>query len=45
MGFKIRILKTTLDLASQEPLLPLETMSKFVEPVIPDETKSRSEIQ
>ncbi len=32
-----KIQKTPINLAPQESLLPLETMSQFAEPVIPDE--------
>ena len=32
-----KIQKTPINLALQASLLPLETMSQFVEPVIPDE--------
>jgi len=32
-------MKTTINLAPQESLLPLDTMSQFAEPVIPDELR------
>ena len=34
-----RISDTTINLAPQESLLPLDTMSQFAEPVIPDELR------
>jgi len=38
-GFKSEYRKTPINLAPQKSLLPLETMSQFTEPVIPDERR------
>jgi hypothetical protein len=38
MGHGVEIAKTLMRLTPQKFLLPLETMSQFAEPVIPDES-------
>ncbi len=43
--FKSEYRKTPINLAPQKSLLPLETMSQFAEPVIPEGAKRLSGIQ
>jgi len=37
--------RTTINLTPQKPVLPLETMSQFAEPVIPDEIRNPVQVQ